>query len=176
MTDTEATKNRILRVLSAICTDGFTAGWRPTQRGFEMRERFFFDSSVRMQKMTGDAETFAIHIQMRHVDGSEAPSASPSPCDWPLYGLVDYIQHLDDDEVVDLPEIQTGRQAVGTMTKMLHAIDDGTWTTVAGTRYRAVTNEDDDPEHGLIIVLTDKVDSLDDQWGAERFLEQGRSA
>ena len=174
MTDVESAKDRILRVISAICTDGFTAGWRPTRRGFEMRERFFFDSSVRMQKMTGDAETFAIHIQMRRADGSEAPSASPSPCDWPLYGLVDYIQHLAEEELADLPEPQLRRKAVRTMGAMLDAIDNGTWTTIAGTRYRTVTNTENDPEHGPIIVLTDKPDSLDDQWGAERFLEQGR--
>ena len=45
MTDIQATKDRILRVISAICIAGFDAGWRPSRRGFEVRERFFFDDS-----------------------------------------------------------------------------------------------------------------------------------
>lgn len=174
MTDIATTKDRILRVISAICTDGFTAGWQPSRRGFETRERFFFDSSLRMQKMTDCAETFAIHIEIQRVDGTPASKNLPDACDWSLNAIVEFAQQLDDDEVADLPAPQIRRKAVKTMSDMLDAIDNGEWTTVAGTRYRAVINTANDPEHEEIIIVTDGDDPMDDKWGAERFLEQGR--
>lgn len=174
MTDIQATKDRILRVISAICTDGFTAGWRPSRRGYEVRERFYFDTSRRMQVVTESPETFAFHIETRRVDGGSGPMTLPDACDWPLNGIVEFAQQLDDEEVADLPAPQIRRKAVKTMSDMLDAIDNGEWTTVAGTRYRAVTNATNDPEHEEIIILTGGDDPMDDKWGAERFLEQGR--
>ena len=176
MTDIAATKDRILRVISAICTDGFAAGWRPSRRGYEIRERFYFDTSRRMQVMTESPETFAIHIETRRVDGDGGPMTLPDVCDWPLNGIVEFAQQLDDEEVADLPAPQIRRKAVKTMSDILDAIDDGEWTTVAGTRYRAVTNAANDPEHEEIIILTGGDDPMDDKWGAERFLEQGRDS
>ena len=176
MTDIAATKDRILRVISAICTDGFAAGWRPSRRGYEVRERFYFDTSRRMQVVTESPETFAIHIETRRVDGTGGPMTLPDACDWPLNGIVEFAQQLDDEEVASLPPPQIRRKAVKTMSDMLDAIDNGEWTMVAGTRYRAVTNVDNDPEYEEIIILTGGDDPMEDKWGAERFLEQGRAA
>ena len=176
MTDIAATKDRILRVISAICTDGFAAGWRPARRGFETRERFYFDTSRRMQVITESPETFAIHIETRRIDGDAGPMTLPDACDWPLNGIVEFAQQLDDEEVADLRAPQIRRKAVKTMSDMLDAIDSGEWTTVAGTRYRAVTNTANDPEYEEIIIVTGGDDPMDDKWGAERFLEQGRDS
>lgn len=174
MTDIAATKDRILRVISAICTDGFAAGWRPSRRGYEVRERFYFDTSRRMQIITDSQEAFAINIETRRIDDKTRLQSLPNTCDWPLNAIVEFAQQLDDDEVANLPEPQIRRKAVKTMSDMLDAIDNGEWTTVAGTRYRAVTNTSDDPEHEDIIIVTGGDDPMDDKWGAERFLEQGR--
>ena len=174
MTDIQTTKDRILRVISAICTDGFSAGWRPSRRGYEIRERFYFDTSRRMQVMTESAETFVIHIETRRIDGATGPMTLPDVCDWPLNAIVEFAQQLDDEEVANLPAPQIRRRAVKTMSDMLDAIDNGEWTTVAGTRYRAVTNANNDPEYEDIVILTGGDDPMDDKWGAERFLEQGR--
>ena len=176
MTDIQTTKDRILRVISAICTDGFAAGWRPSRRGYEVRERFYFDTSRRMQVVTESPETFAIHIETRRVDGTGGPMTLPDACDWPLNGIVEFAQQLDDEEVADLPAPQLRRRAVKTMSHILDIIDSGAWTTVAGTRYRAVTNNNNDPEYEEIIILTGGDDPMDDKWGAERFLEQGRGS
>ena len=176
MTDLAATKDRILRVISAICTDGFAAGWRPSRRGYEVRERFYFDTSRRMQVISDSPETFAIHIETRRIDGDTGPMTLPDACDWPLNGIVEFAQQLDDEEVASLPPPQIRRKAVKTMSDMLDAIDNGEWTMVAGTRYRAVTNVDNDPEYEEIIILTGGDDPMEDKWGAERFLEQGRAA
>ena len=174
MTDLTATKDRILRLVSAICTDGFDAGWRPSRRGYEVRERFYFDTSRRMQAITGDTETFVIHIETRRIDDQTGPQTLPDACDWPLNAIVEFAQQLDDDEVASLPVPQIRRQAVKTMSDILDAIDNGEWTMVAGTRYRAVTNADNNPEYEEIIILTCGEDPIEDKWGAERFLEQGR--
>ena len=174
MTDLAATKDRILRVISAICTDGFAAGWRPSRRGYETRERFYFDTSRRMQVIADSQEAFVIHIETRRVDGDAGPMTLPDACEWSVNDIVEFAQQLDDEEVTDLPAPQIRRQAVKTMSDILDAIDNGEWTTVAGTRYRAITNIDNDPEHEVIIILTDGSDPMDDKWGAERFLEQGR--
>lgn len=174
MSDIAANKDRILRVISAICTDGFAAGWRPSRRGYEVRERFYFDTSRRMQVIADSQEAFVIHIETRRVDDKTGPQTLPDACDWPLNAIVEFAQQLDDDEVANLPEPQIRRQAVKTMSDILDAIDSGEWTTVAGTRYRAITNVDNDPEHEAIVILTDGADPMDDKWGAERFLEQGR--
>ena len=176
MTDIQTTKDRILRVISAICTDGFSAGWRPSRRGYEIRERFYFDTSRRMQVMTESAETFVIHIETRRIDGDTGPMTLPDVCDWPLNAIVEFAQQLDDEEVANLPAPQIRRRAVKTMSDMLGAIDNGEWTTVAGTRYRAVTNANNDPEYEDIVILTGGDDPMDDKWGAERFLEQGRES
>jgi len=176
MTDIQNTKDRILRVISAICTDGFSAGWRPSRRGYEIRERFYFDTSRRMQVMTESPETFVIHIETRRIDGDTGPMTLPDVCDWPLNAIVEFAQQLDDEEVADLPAPQIRRRAVKTMSDMLDAIDNGEWTTVAGTRYRAVTNTNNDPEYEDIVILTGGDDPMDDKWGAERFLEQGRES
>lgn len=176
MTDLAATKDRILRVISAICTDGFAAGWRPSRRGYEVRERFYFDTSRRMQVISDSPETFAIHIETRRIDDKTGPQTLPDACDWPLNAIVEFAQQLDDEEVADLPAPQLRRQAVKTMSDMLDAIDNGEWTTVAGTRYRVVTNTSNDPEYEEIIILTGGEDPMDDKWGAERFLEQGRDS
>lgn len=174
MTDITVTKDRILRVISAICTDGFAAGWRPSRRGFETRERFFFDSSARMQTMTNSPETFAIHIEMRRADGKSSSKTLPDACDWTVNDIVEFAQQLEDHEVAHLPEPQIRRQAVRAMSGLLDAIDDGEWTMIAGTSYRAVTNVENDPEHEDIIILVQRDDPNADKWGAERFLEQGR--
>lgn len=174
MTDIAATKDRILRVISAICIAGFDAGWRPSRRGFEVRERFFFDDSVRMQVMTESPETFAIQIETRRIDDKTGSQTLPDACDWPLNAIVEFIQQLDDEEVEDLPAPKTFLRPVQTMSQILDSIDNGEWTTVAGTRYRAVTNVNSDPEFEDIIILTGGDDPMDDKWGAERFLEQGR--
>jgi len=176
MTDIQATKDRILRVISAICTEGFSAGWRPSRRGYETRERFYFDTSRRIQVLTDSPETFAIHIETRRVDGESGPMTLSDACDWSLNDIVEFIQQLDDEEVADLPAPQPRRRAVKTMSHILDIIDSGAWTTVAGTRYRAVTNVSNDPEHEAIIILTGGDDHMDDKWGAERFLEQGRES
>ena len=176
MTDLAATKDRILRVISAICTDGFAAGWRPSRRGYEVRERFYFDTSRRMQVIAESSEAFAIHIETRRIDDKTGPQTLPDACDWPLNAIVEFAQQLDDEEVADLPAPQLRRQAVKTMSDMLDAIDNGEWTTVAGTRYRVVTNTSNNPEYEEIIILTGGEDPMDDKWGGERFLEQGRDS
>lgn len=176
MTDLTVTKDRILRVISAICTEGFTADWRPSRRGYETRERFYFDTSRRMQVLTDSPETFAIHIETRRVDGDTGPQTLPDACDWSLNDIVEFAQQLDEDEVAALPAPQPRRRAVKTMSHILDIIDSGAWTTVAGTRYRAMTNKNDDPEHEAIIIVTGGDDPMDDKWGAERFLEQGRGS
>ena len=129
-----------------------------------------------MQVITDSPETFAIHIETRRIDGDTGPMTLPDACDWPLNGIVEFAQQLDDEEVASLPPPQIRRKAVKTMSDMLDAIDNGEWTMVAGTRYRAVTNVDNDPEYEEIIILTGGDDPMEDKWGAERFLEQGRAA
>lgn len=175
MTDIQSTKDRILRVISAICTNGYSAGWRPSRRGFETRERFFFDTSARMQAITDDAETFAIHIEIRRADGQPSSKTLPDACDWGLNGIVEFIQQLDEEEVSHLPPAQPARRAVQLMSQILDSIDSGEWLSVGGTRYRAVTNVENDPEYQDIVILTGSADPMDDKWGAERFLEQGRA-
>ncbi|AXK43812.1 hypothetical protein [Erythrobacter aureus] len=174
MTDIQPAKDRILRVVSAICTDGFTAGWRPARRGFETRERLYFDNSERMQVMTESPEAFAIHIETRRIDDNSGPRTLPDACDWSINDLVEFAQQLDDEEVKDLPAAQTGLRPVQTMAAILDGIDDGEWHTIAGIRYRAVSNAGNDPEYEDIVILTKGNEPMDDKWSAETFLEMGR--
>ena len=176
MTDIQASKDHILRVISAICTTGFTTKWQPNRRRFELRERFFFDSSVRMQKMTDDAEVFAMEVQTRRLDGGQASGTLPVPCDWSLGSIVSYIQELDEDEVADLPPAQMSLRPVQLMARILETIDDGQWHAAAGQTYRAITNADDNPEfQDIIIVMGCGDDEIAAKWSGDDFLRQGRS-
>lgn len=174
MTDLTAAKDRILRVVTAICSEGFVTAWRAGSRGYEFREHFYFDTSLRLQVISQNPETFAMHVETRRIADKNGPKTLPDACDWSLHSIVDFIQQLDDEEVAHLPQPQPRRKAVKLMTAILDTIDDGSWHSIGGTRYRAVTNAAGDPEYRDIIILTHKADSFDDKWGAETFLEQGR--
>ena len=176
MTDIAATKDRILRVISAMCTTGFITKWQPNRSRFEIRERFFFDDSVRMQKMTDDAEVFAMEVQTRRLDGGKTTETLPSPCDWSLNSIVSYIQELDEDEVGSLPPAQMNLRPVQTMARILETNDDGQWQPAAGQTYRAITNSDGNPEYqDIIIVMGCGDDAIAAKWSGDDFLRQGRA-
>ena len=177
MADNQTAKDRILRVISAICTDGFTSSWIQGSRGYESRDHFYFDKSTRMQILSGSPEAFVMHVETRRTNANDkaSPKTLPDSCDWSLQDIVDYIQQLDDDDIDNLPQPQMSNKSVRLMSNILDTIDYGTWHTISGTSYQAVENVENDPEYQDIVILTDRSNPFDDQWGAERFFEQGRN-
>lgn len=169
-----ALKTRILAVISQICRDGFTTNWYPSQRGRETRETFRFDSSHRMQIMTGAAETLILHVEVRKGKDGPVSAVLPDACDWALSGLVDWIQWLDDADVANLPAPMMNRRPVQLMKDILDTIGTDQTVRVGATEYSAFLTNDDTEENPPIAIKARNLGMLDDKWSAESFLLQGR--
>lgn len=172
---TDQLKDRILRVLTAISTTGFTSSWiASSRRGFEVRESFRFDSTARMQQMTGDRETLVMDVETRRAAGGQPMKSSlPQPTDWSLHDLVQWIQSLSGAETDNLPAPQDRIEPVRRMREILDTIGTEDSVHIGFADYSAHL-ADDSGEYEPIVLVNRAPSLTDDKWGAENFLLMGR--
>jgi len=175
--DIEMLKTRILKVISAICNDGFTTKWLAGARNYESRETFRITDDARLAAVTGEEENFVLHVEMRKADDHDKKTATrPDCCDWSLGDLVDWIQALDEDDTADLAPANMSLTPVAKMRDILATIgsDENNIIQAGGYAYRAIETNDDTGENQPIAVIARTDDAIANKWSAESFVMQGR--